>query len=421
MSKRYIHNPAYLQLQYLLIELHRKMKSGDGESDAAYQLRDKMDDYWSLVDDDEIARLNGISADLYTLEPNSPIQHNVELSHYGAIASQLNETRNRQNWENALTIMRQFPEEIGLARATMLRGIAYIGLGEREVARLFLLSAVQFNLESYGVLAAFELEQAGYSEDAQQVWEHLLTIEDKLAPDTLLGCGNYLLEKAERAVASRSPNEAKRIFGKVIDSLNAQSSSHIYKRWLELAYNGLLSCYLLEADDTKTLAILNNLIELTNDGDYYAYRGLFWHSADDDRSLKDFQDAVLRHTSIAWAYFYIADECIHSGRYAECISQCDRALLLTTDERLAAQLYEWMAICCAETAQPSRVVLELFDKAIALTPSDDRLRENRSLYVTFRLNQQHLAWAKQPSLQFKREDIAFYSRKRLATIQHIAA
>jgi hypothetical protein len=64
----------------LLRELHRLIAEGKGDSDEAEQLRDLMDDPWDRMSPEEIRRVRGLSADLYTLtdpQPPPPAAHSA--------------------------------------------------------------------------------------------------------------------------------------------------------------------------------------------------------------------------------------------------------------------------------------------------------------------------------------------------------
>lgn len=49
----------------LLLRLHRLIREGRGDSEAADDLRDAMDEAYRELDDAQDARLRGLSADLY--------------------------------------------------------------------------------------------------------------------------------------------------------------------------------------------------------------------------------------------------------------------------------------------------------------------------------------------------------------------
>src|SRR5438105_3018253 len=65
----------YRESVKLLRELHFLMAAGKSETDEADRVRDLMDDHWYQLSPQEIRRIEGLSADLYTLvDPPLPPQ-----------------------------------------------------------------------------------------------------------------------------------------------------------------------------------------------------------------------------------------------------------------------------------------------------------------------------------------------------------
>src|SRR5579871_6765907 len=103
MAEHFWDSPHFVQHEGLLRQLHHLMASGRGDTDEAEAVRCDMDTSWRHLSREEIARLKGLSADLYMLEddevfepagPNdrSPDELKAEL-----------ETSWRQGkWENVL-------------------------------------------------------------------------------------------------------------------------------------------------------------------------------------------------------------------------------------------------------------------------------------------------------------------------------
>jgi hypothetical protein len=56
----------------LLKELHFLMAEGKSETNEADRLRDLMDEHWYSMSPEEVGRVRGLSADLYTLVDHPP-------------------------------------------------------------------------------------------------------------------------------------------------------------------------------------------------------------------------------------------------------------------------------------------------------------------------------------------------------------
>ena len=139
MSKRFADNPDYCLYETLLIQVHKLIASGDGDSDAADALREQMDDPWYRLSEDEQARLRGLSGDLYLLvnsektEPEFP--PGITSREW---AEHLQEARDWSDWTTVLSMVRRRPALLPPEEAALLRAQAYDALGHPNPALLFL-------------------------------------------------------------------------------------------------------------------------------------------------------------------------------------------------------------------------------------------------------------------------------------------
>jgi len=114
-------NSASWLLRYveLLLPLHRLIASGEGDSEAADELRDLMDEPWMHLGAAEISLTNGLSEDLYSLgrERIEP-EGEVDASETAAFKHSFDS----QNWPQALAILRRNQEKFPQDEASILRG-----------------------------------------------------------------------------------------------------------------------------------------------------------------------------------------------------------------------------------------------------------------------------------------------------------
>ncbi|MFT5322209.1 MAG: tetratricopeptide (TPR) repeat protein [Planctomycetaceae bacterium] len=103
----------------LLLPLHRLIASGEGDSEAADELRDQMDEPWMHLGSAEITLTKGLSADLHTLgreciEPEGVVDTSETAAFNHAVDS--------QNWPQALAILRRNQEKFPQGEASIFRG-----------------------------------------------------------------------------------------------------------------------------------------------------------------------------------------------------------------------------------------------------------------------------------------------------------
>ena len=157
-------NPAYREYEHLLVQLHRLIAEGQGDSEAADILRDAMDEPDRKLSHQEVARLNGLSSDLYMLSPGHPRGFTTdgeqrEMDHrttealhamaetrspeplrfaLNAFREEIIAAEERGDWESVLALLRNgLLEFVPRHVIAYVRAMAYEALGHSEVALLF--------------------------------------------------------------------------------------------------------------------------------------------------------------------------------------------------------------------------------------------------------------------------------------------
>jgi tetratricopeptide (TPR) repeat protein len=160
----------------LLLELHRLMKAGQSESAEADRIRDYMEAPWYQLDELEVARLGGMSADLYTLEPDSPIIHpNVITTKEEGFYKALEEFHRAGDFDGLLALLRDKPQCMEASEAAFERGLAYASLGEHQASVLFFDEVLRLRPEQPWVEACRldQLAEAGREQEAAAAAESI--------------------------------------------------------------------------------------------------------------------------------------------------------------------------------------------------------------------------------------------------------
>ena len=150
-------NEHYSKSVALLVQLHLLMRDGKSETDEADAIRDQLDTPWKHLTEEETDRIRHLSADLASIEPDSPFKHPESGGITREdIAKRIKSARRSNNYEMILSILRDHSEEISADHAAFLRGWCYEQLGEPEVAKLFFSFAAQLDVQNdlYAVFAA---------------------------------------------------------------------------------------------------------------------------------------------------------------------------------------------------------------------------------------------------------------------------
>lgn len=379
---------SYQEFARLLRELHRLMSLGDGDSPEADAIRDEMDGPWYTLSEEEQKRARGMSADLYTLEGNSPIQHPREPGVFeDELAERIREARDREDFDSVLLLLRQNPEKISADRASMLRALSYERLGDVETAILFLQGGVRLSQEpdSYAVFLLIKLLEYGRVQLALEWATRLMS--QKPAPSSTLWqmIGNVFFDAAQEGDATdrrRANLEAAAKAYREARSLATRLDVDPHERLL--AVNSMLGEALskhLLGDDEQAVAALDEALTVDPDDEtVLTVRGLLKMGGDFAAAKQDFQRAVQAHATSVWPYFYLAYDKLQQGDFHACMQNAAAGIRRTSDPDALAGLYEWMAIALAETGAPPESVLSCFEAAIAVSPENERIARNRTIY-----------------------------------------
>src|SRR4051794_25408915 len=106
-APRFMDNPEYVKYVGLLKQLHRMIATGKGDSDEADALRDEMDGPWSALSADEIARINRLGADLYTLDEIPPQPAQQDQGAVATLCAKIDLCCKAGDWEDILDLLQR--------------------------------------------------------------------------------------------------------------------------------------------------------------------------------------------------------------------------------------------------------------------------------------------------------------------------
>jgi tetratricopeptide (TPR) repeat protein len=138
MSGRFAENPAYVEYERLLKELHGVIAQGKGDSDEADAIREAMEAPERGLNRMEITRLNGLSADLYMLSGQEELEQPVPPTLTAEeLREQIEEYERWNDWEAVLGLLRRRPKSAPEPAVAFNRARAYHALGHFDTALKF--------------------------------------------------------------------------------------------------------------------------------------------------------------------------------------------------------------------------------------------------------------------------------------------
>jgi hypothetical protein len=165
----------------LLKQLHRLIAEGRGDTGEADAVRDGMDAPWNALSEAEIARLNRLGADLYTLDelPPRPPKHEQEA--VAALSARIDLCWKAGDWEDIIDLLRSNPGVLPPHSEAFLRGWSWNQLGDPETADLFFQRAAELDPQNpkYPVAVMEARIRAGHIDEALRYAHSLL---DPTAP-----------------------------------------------------------------------------------------------------------------------------------------------------------------------------------------------------------------------------------------------
>jgi tetratricopeptide (TPR) repeat protein len=220
MSGRFADNPAYVQYETLLKQLHGLIAAGRGESHEAEAVRDAMDEPGGGLSREEVLRLKGLSADLYMLQGTEVFAadkaQKLELEE---LRSELDHLRQWNSWDSVLALLRRRAPTTPENAVAATRARAYAELGHADTALLFLdyaFKATPYD-SGYRALRLMLLLDAGCHDEAVRTAEAVLTSKD-VSPDLAVASADVLFANA---IAQGSNGKGgDRLYARVLEGLD---------------------------------------------------------------------------------------------------------------------------------------------------------------------------------------------------------
>ncbi len=185
----------------LLRELHLLSVQGKDESEAADDIRSAMEVAWRNLSPQERSRLEGLSADLYSNGEDRAAPSGVS----DALSRAFQSAMESQNWDAALSVLRENESKLPPADVAILRGICWDRLEQPEAASLFYAESLRIKPSDFRFVIAHlqSLVRAGSLTEARVRAREIASSAQTpyallLAADVLFDCA---IRESERPAA----------------------------------------------------------------------------------------------------------------------------------------------------------------------------------------------------------------------------
>jgi tetratricopeptide (TPR) repeat protein len=385
-------SPSYLRYIRALRDLHALTLEGRDDSPEADAIRDGMDQPWYDLSEVEQRRIKGLSEDLYsisdptqeTLPSNPQVQRKL---------IEATEARRSGKWDEALELLRRWSRYIDPALLSSMRGTLWQDAGDDATAALFYQHAAELE-PTNGRHQSLYLSSIRRSDPdlASRKAGEIIADDEHHPPEVVVTAAGIAFESIEREFGQTNGMTREVLIAtlkraltrlEVDDPDRSASFDSIYV----LGNVILARCHALTGNLQSAIRSLDLAIAVDPaDSFLFLYRGNLRYGVVAEAAVDDFEKAIRLGSKVIWPYFYLAHHALVSGRFEDCLRQCERGLIcpasddFPVSDEVRALLHEWLAIARAERRYPADKVRAAFEEAIRLTPDADRIRSNLATF-----------------------------------------
>lgn len=386
MPNQFFQNADFLEYTKLLYELHSAMRESGDESMEAEEVRERMDEPGSRLSPDEIAVVQGISADFYSVSDPLPTAILPRTAEVNVDLAEVRRARATRDFPRALEILRRRAAHLEPSAVAFLRGRIWMAAGQPAIAALFLERAAELQPAnpSYQSIALEVLSAADPQRARQLAGEILRDSEDRPARLVLIACQILYFEARESSDEStRSTLESvvTAIRG-ATDRMMISGEDQTLPGLFLHAFALLGQCSELLGDRAEARRWYDEGLRLgPEDPLLLTLRGMQGYGQDTPGAIRDFERVIRRGWGSVWPYYFLAHHHLVSRNFQECLRTSTEGLQREATDSVRADLHEWIAISSASLGDPRPVVEAWFQQALRLAPDHPRIGANYELYV----------------------------------------
>jgi tetratricopeptide (TPR) repeat protein len=377
--------PPVIAYARLLRELQRLADEGKADSQEAEAVTELMDAPWYAMTDQEQSRMRGLSADLYALREGGPKRTELNRVELATWQQKAKETFARSETEPdaALNLLRQpVPSQLPPQFVPFLQARCWERLGDLETALVFMKEADRLGPDPLSVLLL--LQNLDRSEEVLIYANKVIANANSTPLELYLAAVALISQtrKMRKEEVTPTLQQAVTVLRKALAEYRSTPWQELSDADIEIAQ--ALALGLERLGDVKAaINVYSEAIKRNpNSADLYAGRGHALYETDQQAALSDFVRAVHFGAVTIWPYLFLARHAIQGGVPLEAL----RLALLAENQPgpppARAEVYAIIGMAQFELRQPAKVVLESFDRALALDPKNELIQENRNIAAT---------------------------------------
>lgn len=372
---------ALREVERLLVRLHELIASDQTDSEAADEIRDRMDELSGSLSASELRRISELSGDLYMLTGEEIEAEAMRGKAPAQVHAEIASAFRMRRWTDLLSALRG-PRDLPMDRVAYVRGRAWSCLGFHVASlKFYEFAYATVPNPNYIALAFDEYMVSGMGEAAESLVQQIES--DPNAHPTLLLKASLVLLGLGRHRPDEQRAEVDRRLGELIgrakrdprwsESVPSLRAAGLIARAFALAHAGGLG----DAESVLDEAIgISPSLEAA-----WIARGLVRFDAGRPKpAYEDLEEAVRLGASTVWPYFLLSHRALVSADFRAAAELSKAGARLAAPGSIRAKLFEWWAIALAELGHPSSSVLAVFDAAEAEDPFDTIIQANAARY-----------------------------------------
>jgi tetratricopeptide (TPR) repeat protein len=370
----------------LLLEMHRLIDDGQGDSDEAEALADRMDAPWHAMTGLEQGRMRGLAADLNALREGGPRRLEMSPEQLAEWKRSMREVFNPADVgdsDAALDALRRpIPSTLPGPVIPFLQARCWERLGYLETALVFMKEADRHDPDQ-AVSVLLLLLQLGRTAEVREYANRVITsttipLERYVAAVALLSVTRGLRTSEAAPILRQVASELRRALSEYLAlsaaerAESAHADSHIAQ--------ALGLCLERLGDLKSALSVYSEAIERHPvAGEVFTARGIAQYETDRPKALADLKIAAQLRVPSIWPYLLLARHAIESGAPGTALKLARIAENQPGPPSARAEVYATIGMALADLGQPQEWVLESFDRAVALDPNNVGIQENRAI------------------------------------------
>jgi len=378
-------SPTFSLVVKGLVELHRLINDGKGDSQEAEAVRDALDGPLKALNRTEKERAQWLSEDLYSVSaPTATIIQNAMNSTAQHRLIEALEARESRDWDRALALFRELKGQISPDLLSYNRGLVWDEADYPAIAAEFFNHASQIDPTNAHYRALYMQSLSLYEpETARNLAREVLANDRKHDPLVVAQAATIRFQETSSASDAQTVQlfrELIPIMERNLARVEADAGRPSNAAAYESTVGKLGIFYELLGNSSAAVDYFSRGLQVNpnNDG-LLAARGVLLYGTG-ARAIADLERAAQLGSQLAWPYLFLAHHYLATSRFEDCRLMCETGLKVRGSDAVKSELEEWRAIAQAELGFPSDTVRAAFEAAVRLDASNELARRNHVFF-----------------------------------------